>query len=227
MASKEIATTDWDYCDVPAVDARRCRAAYDAICKRQRRMASDIIAIGNELLAVKARLEHGQFTSWVKHHFDWSMRTAQRMMGAAEVFGKNDKVSLLNVDQSALYLLSDDSCPDEVREQLLEEAQEGDVITHSRVKQAISEFSGDDDDREPPQKQHVAASEPDSADTPCDVIDDEIIEWSLNGFLLDVRECVKQWANVCPESNREDMVEVLRDIADQIEHAWENDASQV
>ena len=61
----------------------------------------------------------------------------------------------------------------------------------------------------------------------CVVFGDEMIKWSLNGFLLDVRECVKQWATVCPENDREDMVEVLRDIADQIEHAWENDAADV
>ena len=212
----------WNYGGVPAVDARRCRAAYETIVKHQRNMAGNIIAVGKELIAVKARLEHGQFGDWIKHHFEWSARTAQGMMQAAEVFGKCENFAHLSIDTSALYLLSSDSCPDELREDILERAGSGELITHATVKDKIRQFAGDDDEDEPAPasngKQRRAADPPAAADTEAvDLYDAEPAEWSLPAFIYSVRREVNQWVAVCPEDEREEIAQVLRDLAAQVE----------
>lgn len=133
----------FDYGDAAASDVKHCEKAVERIRGYQRRMAGDIIAIGGELQGVKERLEHGQFGDWIAHYFGWSHMTASRMMSAAAVFG--DKINkLLNIDTSALYLLSSDKCPDETREEIIERAEKGEHITHAAVKQEL------DGDTEPP-----------------------------------------------------------------------------
>lgn len=134
----------FDYGELSAPDVKKCEVAVEKITKCQRRMAGDIIAIGKELLAVKDKLAHGQFGQWIKHHFGWSNDTARNMMNAAEAFGQIPKFSDYAIDQSALYLLSSDKCPDETREDFIERAEKGEHITHAAVKQVLS------DDTEPP-----------------------------------------------------------------------------
>lgn len=235
MTKTEVAArqSTFDYSDVPAVDARRCQASYEAIGKRQRRMAEDIIAIGKELIAVKARLPHGLFGDWLQHHFAWSERTARRLMEVGEVF-KTASVADLTIDQTALYLLAEDSCPDDVREQVLEQARSGEVITPVTVKQAIRQFEraqNDDEELEDIAEEDDEEQEysdvADDADTPA-VTElatpvDELLEWSLAGFITSMRREVKEWAFVCPPSERSQIVEVLRDIADQVEKAMEDE----
>ena len=144
MASSTSAITSqrmlFDYGELRGPDIKRCESAVERIDKLQRRMACDVIAIGGELLAVKERLEHGQFGNWIKHYFGWSHMTAHRMMQVAEVLG--DKFNnLLSIDTSALYLLASDKCPDELREDMLARAEKGERITHATVR---SELEGDD-----------------------------------------------------------------------------------
>jgi len=51
---------------------------------RLKRTADDIIVIGENLIAVKAKLGHGQFSRWVKSEFDMSQKTSERFMSVAE-----------------------------------------------------------------------------------------------------------------------------------------------
>ena len=133
----------FDYGELTATEVKKCEAAVDRITKCQRRMAADILAIGKELLAVKERLEHGQFGDWIKHYFGWASSTAARMMDAAKVFGEFPNLGNLTIDTSALYLLSSDKCPDETRDEFVERAEKGERITHAMVK---AELDGDDKD---------------------------------------------------------------------------------
>jgi len=88
------------------------------IQERLKRTARDIIAIGQDLIEVKARLQHGQFLNWIEAEFDMSDRHARRFMQVAERFGKSDKMSIFPV--SVLYALAAPSTPDEVIEQVIE-----------------------------------------------------------------------------------------------------------
>ena len=51
-----------------------------------------IIEIGNELIAAKEEVGHGNWSAWLETEFDWSDRTARRFMAVAERFGKMDNV---------------------------------------------------------------------------------------------------------------------------------------
>jgi hypothetical protein len=127
----------FDYGELAAPDVKKCEAAVARIKKCQRRMMVDIIAIGSELNDVKQLLEHGQFGDWIDCYFGWSWKTADRMMKASQAFGELDKLSNLTIDTSALYLLSSDSCPDDVRDEFLERAEQGEHITHAKVKERL------------------------------------------------------------------------------------------
>lgn len=207
----------FDYGDLAVADVKRCEAAVERITKSQRRMAGDIIAIGKELLAVKDRLEHGQFGQWIKHYFGWSQPTASRMMQAAETF-KEFNLNTLTVDTSALYLLSSNRCPDELREELIERAEGGERITHATVKQALSDLVDDGDDEQPkPHRNGIRAGSP-AAPVIDEATTDELVEWSLGEFIVSVRRTVERWRGCCPEDQVEDMAQVLRDLAAQIEN---------
>lgn len=127
----------FDYGELPGSDIKRCESAAERITRSQRRMAADIIAIGKELLTVKEKLEHGQFGKWIKHYFGWSHQTANNMMQAADMFGKLQNFGNLTIDTSALYLLSSNKCPDETRDEIIERAEQGERITHAKVKEHL------------------------------------------------------------------------------------------
>src|SRR5260221_2826384 len=88
------------------------------IQERLKRTARDIIAIGQDLIEVKARLEHGQFKPWLQSEFQMSYPTAVRFMQVSERFSKN--INLIHLPVSVLYELAAPSTPDEVIEQVIE-----------------------------------------------------------------------------------------------------------
>jgi len=110
--------------------------------KIRKRLADDIIATGRDLESVKSRLDHGEFANWLKFEFDWSIKTAERMMSVARQFGKNDNLSNLTIQKTALYLLAAPSTPDEVRQEAVERAQNGERITHATAKRLVDDARG-------------------------------------------------------------------------------------
>lgn len=112
----------YDYSLIPAEQRDAVQAAAVDIVRAGRRAQEDLLKIGQLLIDVKDRLEHGQFQEWCSTEFDMSQRTAQRMMQVASVFGgKSDTVSLLS--DSAMYLLAAPSTPEEARVEVIEQAQ--------------------------------------------------------------------------------------------------------
>jgi len=101
-----------------------------------RRSAQDIIVIGQKLNDVKQRLDHGQFGVWLDAEFGWTDRTARNFMQVADKF-KSENFSDLRIAPSALYLLAAPSTPDDVREEALRRAGQGENITHQTAKQLI------------------------------------------------------------------------------------------
>lgn len=102
-----------------------------------RRAAKDIVTIGQKLIAVKARLNHGEWGAWLRSEFDWDSRTAQRFMSVGDRF-KNDNLSDLNIAPSALYLLAAPSTPEDVRREMLERARNGEKITVRTAEESIA-----------------------------------------------------------------------------------------
>jgi len=146
-----------------------------------RRTAQDIIEIGLKLTEVKEELGHGNFIKWLDTEFGWSGATATRFMQVGNQF-KFVKLTNLEIAASALYLLARPSTPEEARQEALERAFQGEVITHTLAKQICFHHTIDVDaetvendevtsdltqaslDQEPLPK-HKAVNEPSSSTT--------------------------------------------------------------
>lgn len=104
---------------------------------RMGQAAQTVVEIGERLIVVKEKLGHGHFGAWLRAEFDWSYPTAARMMQVAEQF-KSINLRDLAIAPSALYLLASPSTPDDVREQFIEAATNGEKVTHAEVKAAVA-----------------------------------------------------------------------------------------
>ena len=118
--------------------ADKVRTAADRIREGVQKTVEDIIQIGNDLLAVKEALPHGQFLPWLKAEFGWSERSAQNFMSVAEKF-KSAKIADLPIQPSAAYLLAAPSVPDEAREKAVEKAEAGEEITFATAREIVAE----------------------------------------------------------------------------------------
>jgi Arc/MetJ-type ribon-helix-helix transcriptional regulator len=110
----------------------------EAIKFRTQRVVEDIIEIGKSLVEVKAQLPHGAFGNWLKSEFDWSEDTASNFMNVSKRFPQIPNGS--EFAPKALYLLSARKVPDEVREEALRVAQNGEKITPERAKMLIAQY---------------------------------------------------------------------------------------
>lgn len=61
--------------------------------QRHAAIEDNVKAIGRRLTEAKARLPHGQFTSWVESKFPFKIRMAQGYMRVYEVFGENPQLT--------------------------------------------------------------------------------------------------------------------------------------
>jgi hypothetical protein len=118
--------------------ADKVRSAADRIRERVKKTVEDIIEVGNDLLAVKEALPHGQFQPWLKAEFGWSERSAQNFMSVAENF-KSAKNADLPIQPSAAYLLAASSVPDEAREKAIKKAEAGEEITFAAAREIIAD----------------------------------------------------------------------------------------
>ncbi len=98
-----------------------------------RQTAQEIVEVGQKLAEVKRQLKHGQFRSWLKSEFNWSISSATKFMQVSEQF-KNVNFTHFNFATSALYVLAAPSTPDSARQHALEIASQGENITYSLAK---------------------------------------------------------------------------------------------
>ncbi len=89
------------------------QAKAENIRARMKRSVEDIIAIGQDLIEVKERLEHGEFLAWVEAEFRMSDQTAENFMHVAKRFA--DKIQTVwNLPARVVYELAAPGTPDEV-----------------------------------------------------------------------------------------------------------------
>ncbi len=86
--------------------------------ERLQRSASDILAIGEDLIRAKALLGHGRFGAWLDAEFSLSRRSAEQFMAAARRFGAKNEV-VAHLPAGAVLELSAPSVPDELVERVL------------------------------------------------------------------------------------------------------------
>jgi hypothetical protein len=114
----------------------------EAIRVLGRRVAGDIIEIGNRLIAVRERLPHGRWLPWLDQEFGWGETTARKFMAVAESFGESSLSVDLPIDASALYALAGPTVPPAVRgraRELVEDPAEQAVIAEIRAMRAQGE----------------------------------------------------------------------------------------
>lgn len=127
----------FDYAEWPADVADEARRIAKSIAQEQRRVVAQVIRFGLDLLALKERLEHGQFTKWLRVYFERDPRIAQHWMNVANKFGdKTETVSDLKV--SSLYLLAAPSTPDATRDDILARIEGGETLQPKDIKQIVS-----------------------------------------------------------------------------------------
>lgn len=128
----------YDYALVPAEHRSAIMLSARRIKDKAERTKRDILDIGRELTETKTKLEHGQFGDWLSVEFGMSDRMARHFMQVYEVYGaKTETVSVLN--DSALYLLSGPSVPEEARQEVEQQAiATGKSPTKAQVQQVIA-----------------------------------------------------------------------------------------
>jgi gas vesicle protein len=134
----ELVIVGFNYDLLEAKVAEQARSSADRIRERVKKTVEDIIDVGNDLLAVKEALPHGQFGPWLKAEFGWSERSAQNFMSVAERF-KSAKFAELPIQPSAAYLLAAPTVPDEARQVAVEKAEAGEEITFAAAREIVAE----------------------------------------------------------------------------------------
>ena len=105
LRRRALPTPAFDYNTIAADLAEDLRSDAHRIYQRITKSTSDLIEIGRDLNAVKARLAHGQFVHWVESEIGIHPRSAQRYIQVADLAdAKGDMVSLLT--PAAAYRLS-------------------------------------------------------------------------------------------------------------------------
>jgi Protein of unknown function (DUF3102) len=102
------------------------------------RSAQDVFDIGQKLIEVKEKLDHGRFLIWLNTEFNWSKSAARKFMQVARQF-KRGNFTDLNIAASALYLLASNTTSVAARQEALERAAQGEIINRSEARSIIAQ----------------------------------------------------------------------------------------
>ena len=142
--------------DLPADVERDVLAAAERIRVRLNRTAEDIIAVGVDLILIKAKLPHGEFLPWVDQKFGMAKRSAQRFIQVAQQY-EGKSVTMAHFQPSVVYELAAPSTPDEVREVVEQRAAEGESVTVAEIKRLKREHAEEKEEAEARYRQEIAA----------------------------------------------------------------------
>ena len=136
----ELVVVGFNYELLETKVAEQARSSAERIRQKVKKTLEAIIEVGQDLVAVKEALPHGQFGPWLRAEFGWGERMAQNFMAVAEAFGtKSEIIADLAIQPTAAYLLAAPSSPDEAREAAVERAEAGEQITTAVAKEILAE----------------------------------------------------------------------------------------
>jgi hypothetical protein len=128
----------FSYASIPPGLASELKTAAETIRRLGRQVSTDIICIGNHLVAAKEKLDHGHFGPWLRAEFSMTERTARNYMQVSEAFsGKSETVSVLQ--PTALYLLASPSTPQRVKESIVTRVARGEVVSLETIRNAVAD----------------------------------------------------------------------------------------
>ena len=102
--------------------------------------AQGIIDIGQRLIEVRDKLEHGQFLQWIETETEIGKSSDYRFMDVAE---KLPTVGSLDFSPKVLYLLASASTPEPAREEALCLAESGEKITPAKAQEIIAKHKAE------------------------------------------------------------------------------------
>jgi hypothetical protein len=127
----------FDYTKMNPSTADFLRGAATVIRSCQESWAREVIRIGTYLRGAKAHLPHGQFNAWLKAEFNWTVRTGQNYMRAAQVFGtKCETVSHLPL--RLIHKLAAPSTPKQIQDRVVADLEAGKSIDHRAITKEIA-----------------------------------------------------------------------------------------
>ncbi len=137
-----LQTTMFDYTELDTETRIVVQQRASEIKALMKRTASDIVEIGQKLIEVKGRLDHGQFIGWFTSELGLERTMAARFIQVAERFGSSDMLQIATFAPSALYLLAAPSTPDAARDEAITRAEAGEDITHSLARDIVNDHKG-------------------------------------------------------------------------------------
>lgn len=154
LFGQEDAAISFDYQMLTHTQRQIIQQRTEEIRARLRRSAQDIWEIGQRLAEVRSQLKRGQFETWLGNEFGWSRRTAYNFISVYEAFQESVNFAEIDIATSALYLLASPSTPENIRTEVLQQAQQGEKIAYKDIQRVIKAeksaqqdaASGDNDD---------------------------------------------------------------------------------
>ena len=178
MSSQTPQTTEITNFNYQVLDSQKrteIEEATAAIRERLRKAAQDIWEIGKMLNDVQFKLQRGQFDEWIEAEFDWSRRTAYKFISVYKRFDNSVNLEEINIATSALYLLAAESTPEEIREDFIQKAQEGEKVTHQEVLKIVKKAR--ENSQEKPETSSILKSQ--SQQQSVSIIPNSIVEKPL------------------------------------------------
>lgn len=131
------AAAAFDYAKLPSDIMKDAQFRAELIRHLSRTTIECIIQIGEHLVEVKNKLQHGQFSDWVQSECRFTLRTAENYIRAAAFAkGKNETVALL--PPSVVYKLAAKSAPPAVVEAVLSRMESGAYVDTVSISAALA-----------------------------------------------------------------------------------------
>ena len=145
MSKNSPVPLTFDYKGLDTETRRQLEREAAAIRKHLFQVKTSAIQLGHHLLKVKALLPR-RFGEWVGSNCDFTSRTAELFMRAAE-FAESHESIAQKVSQTALFQISAPRLGDEVREKLVDAVEKGEVRSSAEIKEVIARQSIKSDGR--------------------------------------------------------------------------------
>ena len=142
-ADDAVASGKYDYSRLPEAIRVQAITAEGTIVQGLRSAVQRVIEAGQVLMWAKETFPHGEYLPWVQQACGLSRSHASQLIKAAQWANVRHIEHLDGIaDTRALFLLSADATPEDVREWFMERAAAGDVPTRAEVAERKRQAAG-------------------------------------------------------------------------------------
>jgi hypothetical protein len=127
------------YDTIDASTAQMAQSAAVDIKQSMQRTLKEIIFIGGKLVEVQNTLKSKGFQEWLHEEFTWSKSQAYNFINAYERFGNHPNLEQLDIAVSAINLLAAPNTPNDVVDDMIQRAEQGEKITHKKAKHELDQ----------------------------------------------------------------------------------------